>query len=114
MQEIDQLAGRLDAGKAAADHHEGRQPASVFTHRLQLGLFETRYHAVSQEQGVAQGLEGKCVLPHAAHQVEVRFRSAGQYQLVVLETAGSFADVLDFLRLGVDPDDVGHAHLAAV
>ena len=50
-------AGHLDAGRAAADHHEGHQPAPLLGVGFVLGALEGKQDAAAQISGVVDRLE---------------------------------------------------------
>jgi hypothetical protein len=113
FQEVDQLTGRLDAAEAAADDHECRQPAARAHVGLQLRLLEARDDAVAQEQRVAQRLERQRVLRHALHQIQVGVHAAREHQLVELDDARAFAEIVNRLRLVIDLGHLRHADARA-
>ena len=60
VEQLDQRAGDLDAGGAAADDHEG-QRALVDERRVGVGRLEQAEHVVAQADRVAQAVEGEAV-----------------------------------------------------
>ena len=81
---------------------------------LQFGLLQASDDAVSQEQRIAQGLEGQCVARHALDHVEVGIAAAGEHQLVETQRSGAFAEIVDLASSHVDVGDARHADVAAV
>ena len=89
VEKIHELARRLHAAEAAADHDERQQPAAMFAVRLQLRLLEPRDDPVSQEQRIAERLQRQRVARHALDDVEVRVGAAGEHELVVATSCPS-------------------------
>ena len=75
-------AGHFDAGRAAADDHEGEQPGGGFRVGFALGPFERREYAAANLGGVFEALEprGECG-PFVVPEVGVR-RARGEHESI--------------------------------
>jgi hypothetical protein len=70
-QQIGNLAGGLHPRIAAADHHEGQQPAAHGRLEAQTRLFEPLDQVYPQPDGVADGFHKVAMLRHARHVAHV-------------------------------------------
>ena len=82
-QAIDELARRLDAGKAAADHHEMAEAPPHGGVRLELDARDAAQHRVADVHRVADGLERDAVLGEARQEVDARAVAEREHEMLV-------------------------------
>ena len=78
-----QRAGQFDAGRAAADDHEGKPGVALRGVRLALGLFKSQQNAAADFGGVFDGLQpGRQRLPLVVAEIVMR-GAGGDHQIVI-------------------------------
>ena len=100
-------AGHFDAGGAAADNDEGKQPLLLVRIGHDLGLLKRNQDAAANAGGVFDALQARCdVGPFVMAKIGMH-RAGRDHQIVVRQVAGIGVNAL--LR-GIDAADIGHQH----
>src|SRR5689334_17902518 len=82
LQEICHRRGSLDAGKAAADHHE-RKCCLLLLRTLKLGAFQLLDHMVAEIHGVLERFHCDCMCREARYLKKFADGTEGDHEIVV-------------------------------
>ena len=87
LRQLGDGAGHLDAGRSAADHREGHQPAALLGIAFVLGTLERHQDAAAQIGGVVDGFQARRIeRPVVAAEIGVA-RAGREHEIVVRHAA---------------------------
>src|SRR6266446_8312584 len=86
----------FDAAEACSHHNKAQMPALAVRVGRCFGLLHLPHDVLAKINGVAHDLEGKSMLGHPGDNAQVTLRSAGDYDLIIVQTLERAGPIVKF------------------